>query len=342
MKTRRHVSIALWAMLLVAGRLCAAPPALSDADLAVLFAGSYGAGQSTPAGSAAPAFGSARVRSDRIDRSAAQDRLSQRLEGESAAAVSRQERADAPDSTPRLLEGAQHSRHRSATTERSFSGGVIPSVITFTGTQTKSTTTTDSEGNPVTRHDPDTTFTESLRVGIGIAGAGEAALDARSSEIQFEAKTSVTVTLTGSVKIDLWLIDITVDKEQTVTVGREVEGRVDLPGIAVQASGVFCQAAIASCVTHSGRYLTAMSDEQTDRPAGAMGGARADAVVVGRSEFESLAEGRVALSGSAQSSFAAVSGVNAARSTVANGVNALAGRSAAGSLWQSNSMMQRR
>jgi hypothetical protein len=226
------------------------------------------------------------------------------------------------------LQDVNVERRRTETFDSAFSGGIQPQVFTFTGSVTTDTltTTTDSEGNKTTTPSTSTTqLTETLKIGRGVAMAGEVDIASGAGGITFSETVDSTVDTkaTASFSIGIWKFKYTVSETTTVHVEESggISGGIELPPFSLKAKGVFCQALIGSCLPYTGRYSSDSHTEETTLIPARLQGASAGRIVMSDGELREDIDSSVTLKDGAQRDVTAVHLVNATGSRLANGLN---------------------
>jgi hypothetical protein len=226
------------------------------------------------------------------------------------------------------LQDVNVERRHTEIFDSEFSGGIQPQVFTFTGSVTTNTKTTevDSDGNTTTTPSSSTTaLTETLKIGRGVAMAGEVDFVSGAGGITFSETVDSTVdtTATASFTVGFWKFKYTASETTTVHVEESggISGGVELPPFSLKAKGVFCQALIGSCLPFTGHYSSDSHTEETTLIPARLQDASAGRIIMSDGELREDIDSQVTLEGGAQRDVTAVHLVNAAGSRLANGLN---------------------
>jgi hypothetical protein len=236
------------------------------------------------------------------------------------------------------VQGVNRATLQTGASTSEFSGGIIPTVFTFTGTIVDSTTTNpgkkDENTDTTTSHP-----TESLRIGEGVAMAGEVDLEVSGAGVAFSTHNTADLTGTATTSVLWGLIKSTTTTH--VTRDETNSGEVDLAPFSVHAKGVVCAVIVGSCEPYAGRFSsTSQSSEIVLQPA-RVRGASAGRIVLSYGALDQSTESHVALEGNAQRNLMGLNAVNAASSAVGNAVNAAQGAlPSPGAMIQANSILQ--
>ena len=230
------------------------------------------------------------------------------------------------------LQDVNVERRRTETFDSEFSGGILPQVFTFTGSVTTNTETTkvDSDGNSTTTPSSSTTqLTETLKIGRGVAMAGEVDVSSGAGGITFSETVDSTVdtTATTSFSVGFWKFKYTASETTSVHVEESggISGGIELPPFSLRAKGVFCQALVGSCLPYTGRYSSDSHTEETTLIPARLQDASAARIVMSDGKLQEVIESSVILDGDAQRDVAGIHVVNAAGSRLANGLNVSSG-----------------
>jgi len=226
------------------------------------------------------------------------------------------------------LHGMNVERHRTETFDSEFDGGILPQVIPFTGSVVTDTITTevDKDGNKKTTPSTSTIeLTEELKIGRGVAMAGEIELTSGAGGFMFSEVVdgSMDTTSTTSFSIGVWKFKHTFKESTSVHAEKSggISGGIELQPFSLRAKGVFCQALIGSCLPYTGHYSSDSHTEETDVFPAHLQGASAGQIVMSDGELNNVTDSYVTLEGHAQNGLAAFHTVNASSSQIANSLN---------------------
>jgi len=350
MKVRYVVSAGL---LVLAGTACAGPTVLSDTELADLTAGSYAL--SSDRASAIVSDASTVISHDtaqvslqgQAQQNVTAVTLSNATQGHVANAsnivvtmpigagesgavrqlngVEQQDTAQASIGTLQL-QGANVAKHTTLTSSSEFSGGIIPETFTFYGTKTSSTTKPDDNGNPKTTTST-SKFSESLKIGVGVALAGFVSLDAGGGKVSFSANDYGYIKGTYSTS-SWWGLENSTTNTHTVW-NAPIHGEVDIPSLKLQAEGIICVVVVGSCAPSHGINTSNFSEETLITNPARMDNASAEKIVMSGSVLNETRNHDVAMSDKAQQGARALNIVNSSAALSANTLN-IAQRATAG------------
>jgi len=226
------------------------------------------------------------------------------------------------------LQGVNVERHRTETFDSEFDGGILPQIFTFTGSIITYTMTTEVDKNGHEKTTPSTSIvplTEELKVGRGVAMAGEIDFTSGAGGFTFSEVVDGTVDTTGttSFSVGVWKFKHTFTESTTVHAEKSggISGGIELQPFSLRAKGVFCQALIGSCLPYSGHYNSDSHTEETKVFPARLQGASAGQIVMSDGELNNFTDSNVTLEGHAQDGLAAFHAVNASSSQIANGLN---------------------
>jgi len=218
--------------------------------------------------------------------------------------------------------------------ESSFQGGIEPAVFRFPFHETERVDGGSAQPTDNDRGD------EVLRIGKGVAAAGEVDLEVDGSSFGFSETNSTTATIktivTAETKIKIWKFTITLKaSSEVVTTTRELEsgvsGTVVMPALSLHEKGVICSVVVGNCLPYVGEYRSSSQSHEITLYPAQVQDASAERVVLSEGELHEARDSSVSLEGGSQARLSALHAVNAAGGRIGNGLN-VARASAAGAV----------
>jgi len=249
-----------------------------------------------------------------------------------------------------IYEGENVTETSIESSSATFIGGFFPETVTFTGTALRGELDPDT-GAVIGELEPaNPKPTEELKIGIGIAFAGEVSGEIGDTHIKFSSKDRTVVATESEVSITVFGIKIVLSEDKsTQVVESELVKDVIIEGITIdKAKGVGCIIVRGFCNIDEGSNfsVTSINTRKVFTPGLPAPDTSAEMIVMGEGGLDLQDDYFVSLTHNAQQNSSAFNLVNGAGGILANGANlsnsTLFGMGGSGPFRQTNSIFQKR